>query len=160
MDSGIESGKLQPGETIHAFSAGEWSIHDQLILALEQFGPMHLRVSTWSLSVKVATNLVATMHAGHLLSFRALLNWAVRVHTPDSYEMIRANLGRRDYRGAETHAKVYTLWNDHNDVTIVASANLTQNPRTEACVISTDPEVREWHTAWIERWIATGGTTV
>ena len=50
---------------------------------------------------------------------------------------------------AKCHAKVTVLENEHWSVTIVSSANMTNNPRIEAGVICTDLAAAEFHKKWI-----------
>ena len=144
-------GDLHPGQTKHVVSMGEWSADNMIAWTVDQIGPSDLLFGTWSLSVKPAARLCAAADAGLLTSFRGVFDLRAVIRRPEAMRMIRARFGYSNVRIFNCHAKVYLLSNADRRVSIVSSANFTNNPRIEASVITDDPAVFAFHHDWIER---------
>jgi hypothetical protein len=132
-------------------TAAEWSTHDLIFYLLKFTGPIHLTAATWSVSAKATILLKQALQAKQLLSIRFLVDWRVRVRTPEFIALAREGFG--DVRISNCHAKAFVMHNAEWSVSVVGSANFTNNPRIEAGHISTNPEVADFHKNWINQEI-------
>lgn len=145
-------GAIRPGEALHVVSAGEWSAHDMIAHIAEQIGPAALWFMTWSISETGVRGLLQSRAAGHITTIRAVVDWRVLVRNRDATQLCRAQADA--YRVAPCHAKVYLLQGPNMHVSIVGSANLTNNPRLECSVITEDREVFAFYRDAIEATLA------
>ena len=145
---------LQKGYDVHLMSYGNWSSHELILYLISQIGPSHLTFSTWSLKEQPVRMILQAIEERKILSVNAILDARVRVRNPEVMALAKNQFTRiREY---DCHAKVSVLWGDDWQVTIVGSANMTNNPRVEACVVSTNPDVASFHLKWIHGLIDSG----
>lgn len=137
----------------HFATAGLWSTHDLVFHILDIIGPAKLTFATWSMTEAPAQMIMSGLNSGFITKLNALFDVRIRVRNPQTFDYIKNNIGQH-CRISSCHAKVSVLENDDWSVSIVGSANYTNNPRIEAGVISTDPSVANFHTDWIKREIA------
>jgi hypothetical protein len=141
-------GELEHNETIHVVSAAEWSTHDLIAHLVETTGPVDLWFATWSISEDGLRAMLRLREQGKVRSVQALLDWRIKVRKPEVAQLAKAQVDQ--LRVYSCHAKVYILRNKQWGVSICSSANLTNNPRIEASVITEDRELADWHIAWLK----------
>ena len=127
-------------------------MHDLLFRIIELAGPCHVTCATWSVSREAAELLALGMSDGRILSLACLFDWRVRVRCPEA--MAVARMAGVDMRVCVCHAKVTLLQNAQHSITVVSSANMTNNPRIEAGVVFTDAASYAFHHEWISKEIA------
>lgn len=145
-------GDIAKGQTIHYATMGEWSSHDLLYHMLGITGPAAVWVATWSITETPVRELVDRLRVGAITELNMLLDWRTRVRCPEALSLAKANAAT--LRLANCHAKVTVIRGGGWDVTVVGSANYTNNPRIEAGVVSTDAAAADFHQAWIAAEIA------
>jgi hypothetical protein len=138
---------LKKNTTIHYVSNGEWSTHELIIHLLGLIGPADLYFTTWSLKEYPVRLFLDAMEDGRIKRLCALLDSRVKVRNPDVLMLAQQNFSM--IRQYDCHAKVTVLMSDQWTVSIVGSANMTNNPRLEAGLISTLPAVGHFHSSWI-----------
>lgn len=146
--------QLHPDRDLHFMSHGEWSTHELIMHLLTKIGPADLYFTTWSLKEYPVRLLMGALENKQLLSITALLDARVRVRNPEVLHLAKAQFTKiREY---DCHAKVFVLENSQWKISLVGSANMTNNPRVEACVLSTHPDVAAFHKSWIKRLVEFG----
>lgn len=140
-------GTLEPNTNIHYVSGTMWSTHELLAYALKQTGPARLTLATWSMAEKATVLLLTLLEDGELTGLEMLVDWRVQVRCPKAMALVRQANCR--LRVTTCHAKVFILQNAEWAMSLVGSANLTNNPRIEAGVLTTSPEVADFHANWI-----------
>jgi hypothetical protein len=140
-------GRICQGHDYPYASGALWSTHDILEYILAQIGPADLTLCTWSVSIAAAEKLLQWKNAGTLRSVKMLVDWRVQVRTPGMMELAKKN--SVDMRVSSCHAKAFILQNAEWSISMVGSANLTNNPRIECGHISTSEQVCNFHKAWI-----------
>jgi hypothetical protein len=143
-------GQLQNDRAVHFITSGRFSMHDLLIYILNQTGPADVLVSTWSISEFAIRQIVQKHSEGLIRSIRFLIDPRVKVRNPNPLQMLAANF---DYRLKACHAKVTLIWNEVWTISVVASANLTNNPRIERGIIFPFRDVFEFDHKWISHEI-------
>lgn len=131
-------GKLRRGKETHFYSWANFNIVRLIVHLLEQTGPVHLLMTSYSFSQKSIEQLKRKKEQGLFLSIRLIVDNRVRVMSPKPFQMLSECF---DYRCISVHAKVILLWNKDWQITIVTSQNATNNPKLERGVIYTDPKV-------------------
>jgi hypothetical protein len=139
-------GALIPDKNTHFVTLGRWSMHDLIFYCLKQTGPAHLLIATWSISEISIRNLVKKFNEKEILSVKFLLDPRVKVRNPKPLQMLQANF---EYTFSPCHAKVTTIENQNWNLSIIASANLTNNPRIERGVICPGKDVFDFDKKWI-----------
>lgn len=138
---------LKHNTTLHYVSNGEWSTHELIIHLLSLIGPSELYFSTWSLKEHPVRLLLNAMESGHITKLFALLDGRVKVRNPEVFHLAKHNF--TEVKQYDCHAKVSVLISESWTITIVGSANMTNNPRVEACILSTVPAVGQFHKTWL-----------
>ena len=138
---------IEHGRDYAYATAGDWSTMDLITHILRTTGPASLTASTWSVSEAAVINLTSAIQAGALTEVHFLVDWRVSVRTPSFMAIARQKFA--DVRVTTCHAKVFVLSNQEWAISCVGSANFTSNPRIEAGYLSTNPQIADFHTAWI-----------
>lgn len=138
---------LEPNQQYHWVSHGGWSVYHLIAHALQYTGPVHMAFTTWAISEQSARSLVLWKENGQLLSISGILDIRAKTRHIEAYHLISSHCKQLSL--AHLHAKVVVLHNQHWCVTILGSANFTENPRTEAGIIDSQPHVGQFHLTWI-----------
>jgi hypothetical protein len=139
-------GQLQNDRAIHFVTSGKFSMHDLLLYTLNQTGPAEVLISTWSISEIAIRQIVQKHTEGIIKSIRFLIDPRIKVRNPKPLQMLAANF---DYKLKACHAKVTLIGNESWNISIIGSANLTNNPRIERGIIFPFREVYEFDKNWI-----------
>jgi len=132
----------------YPFASGAlWSTHNLLEFLLDQIGSAELVLATWSISTAGADKLLDWKATGRLTKISAIVDWRVQVRTPGVLPLAKQHF--TDIRVSSCHAKAFVLRNAEWDLSLVGSANLTNNPRIECGHLSTSREVAAFHAGWI-----------
>lgn len=146
-------GTIPNDRALHFVTFGRWSMHDLIFYVLQQTGPAHLKIATWSIAEAAVRTLVRKVESGEILSCEFLIDPRVKVRNVKPLQMLQANFV---HRFAACHAKVTTIENENWNISIVASANLTNNPRIERGVIFPFKDVFEFDNNWLNETIHGG----
>ncbi len=140
-------GRIERGESMHLVSSAEWSSHNLIEHLIEQTGPIALWFATWSIGEDGLRSVLRMRDAGSLLSINAVLDWRALTVNPEAVQYVKAQADQ--FAVYACHAKIYVLRNKSWGLSIVSSANMTNNPRIEASVIAEDRKLADWHIAWL-----------
>ena len=126
---------------INFWSYGRWSMHDLMIYILKQTGPADVLVTTWSISEAAVREMLLKHKEGLIKSIKFLIDPRIKVRNPKPLQLLAANF---PYKFIACHAKVTTIENENWNISIVSSANMTNNPRFERGVIFPFKEIFEF----------------
>ena len=140
-------GKIKMGTSTHYASMGQWSNHELLLHILDQTGPAELFFCTWSVSENAIRQILIYFDEKIITDVLAVLDWRVKAYRPAVFALMQYNFPK--LRLTHCHGKVFVVKNKNWAVSVVGSANFTNNPRIEAGVISCDPVVAQFHQDWI-----------
>ena len=147
-------GQLPAHGSIHYASAGEWSTHELLYHLLQQTGPAKVYIATWSMTETPARWLGEMLTRGMMEQLELVLAFRTKNHHPGAYHLAKQLAAR--VRLTVLHAKVTVIESPSHSVSIVGSANYTNNPRIEAGVITVDKQVADFHRTWIMQLLEKG----
>jgi len=134
-------GEIEHDRIINFWTSGRWSMHDLLIYILKQTGPADVLVTTWSISETAIRDIFVKYKDGLIRSIKFLIDPRIKVRNPKPLQLLAANF---PYKFIACHAKVTTIENDEWQISIVSSANMTNNPRFERGVIFPIKEIFEF----------------
>ena len=118
-------GILEHNVCINFWSYGSFSLHELMFYILQQTGPAHINMCTWSISQDAIEKIIRKYQKGEILSIRFLLDPRVKVCKAKPLQMLSATFSHKILR---VHAKV-------------SSQNATTNPKLERGVIFISDEI-------------------
>ena len=130
-----EIGPIQLNTTIHRILDGTWSLYELLDYILEDTGPVHAFISSFSISEAAICSFHQMFEDGRLLSLRCLLDNSLR-KTKTPLLFFLQNIGA-EVKLTLNHSKIILIHNHNSFVSINASANMSRNRRIEALVLDT-----------------------
>ncbi len=136
----LELGQLVQGMNKHFYSNGAFNLIQLVLYVLQQTGPAHLFLCTYSISTDSIATLVKHREQGDILDVRFLIDNRVRTISPKPFDYLITSFPL-DYRCCALHAKVALIWNRDWKVSIVGSQNATHNPKLERGIIHTEESV-------------------
>jgi len=147
-------GQLEQDTVLQFVTKGEWSTHDLLFHILNQVGASEVTIATWSVSSPVVAQIANLLESGMITKLDGLFDWRMKVRCPEAEQFLKFNCA--NIRLINCHAKVTVIKNDNWNITIVGSANLTNNPRIESGVIFTDKETADFNLEWMKGELKNG----
>ena len=147
-------GKLEQNTILQFVTKGEWSTHDLLFHILNQVGASEVTIATWSVSSPVVAQIANLLETGLITQLNGLFDWRMKVRCPEAEQFMKFNCAK--IRLINCHAKVTVIKNKDWNITIVGSANLTNNPRIESGVIFTDKETADFNLEWMNGELKNG----
>ena len=147
-------GTIEPGKSIVFISAGSWALHDLLRYVLTQTGPADVDAFTWSISIPGATQIINLIERGQIRRFSFIAHMMMKKWSAAATEMLKNHTELLHL--SHIHAKGFILRNENWHISVISSANYTNNPAIEGGIISTSPEVWELNRKWIDAIHATG----
>lgn len=137
-------GKIEKNTDTFILTYGQFSLIDALLAILDQTGPAHVTISTWTAAhahLDTAANLMGT---AEILSFRMVVDRSFKTRQPKYYHHMAKLFGSDCIRQIRTHAKFMTIRNDRYDIVVRTSMNLNENPRLENIEVSESREFAEF----------------
>jgi hypothetical protein len=145
---------LKQNHNYHFVSRGDWSLWELVQYLLPEKESAAMWFSTWSMSELSTRKLITWMESGRINKVNALVDYRAKNRHPEAYYMAKNNIA--NMRVTSVHAKVVVMQSMSTCITIVGSANWTENPRIETGIISTEKAVAEMHIKWINEVIKNG----
>lgn len=147
-------GELYQGKSIYFKTAGAWSAINLIDYCLSKCGPSNIYFSTWSIGPEAIRHFSAWQRAGLVLSIFGIIDEGFRNRKPDLFE--QAKLAFPNLKFTKSHAKVTVIESKNYSITIMGSANMTQNPRIEVGVMIVDKTLADSNIQWILNSISNG----
>lgn len=129
-------GKIEKNTDTFILTYGQFSLIDALIAILDQTGPAHVMISTWTAAHAHLDRSAELMEAASILSLRMIVDRSFQTRQPKYHARMLELFGAESVRAINTHAKFMTIRNDKWDIVVRTSMNLNENPRLENIEIS------------------------
>lgn len=137
-------GKLEKNTDTFILTYGQFSLMDGILAVMDQTGPAHVNISTWTAAAADLTRSAELMLSAEFLSLRMIVDRSFKTRQPAYYNTMLSFFGEKSIREINTHAKFVTIRNAEWDVVIRTSMNLNGNPRLENMEISENKEFAEF----------------
>jgi hypothetical protein len=133
-------GKLSPGVAVTGITKGQFSLLELVRAILDQTGPAHVVISTWTFGIRDAEMAAWLVRpGGPMLSLRFLVDRHFESREPKYCARIRQLFGPDSIVLSVVHAKFATIKNDQWQIAVRSSMNLNRNPRWEQFDINDCP---------------------
>lgn len=140
LSSPKELGQIVPGVNKHFYSNGAFNLIQLCLYILQQTGPAHVFISSYSIAEDSLSKLLRCKQRGQITTIRFLIDNRVRTISPKPFDYL-ATAFEGCYRCCALHAKVALIYNDRFKISVVGSQNATHNPKLERGIIHTTEEV-------------------
>ncbi len=140
--------EVRMGKTIHYVSDGAWSMHELLAFLLKITRTAKVYIVTWTITEIPARSLLMMKQDGLISHLSCIIDDRVRTRTPKSYQLLEQTCDRLLEK--KCHSKNIVILNDNWQISVVATANFSKNPRIESGVITFDKDTTIFHQRWIE----------
>jgi hypothetical protein len=144
--------ELTPNKHIDFCTAGELSIHQFLQYALTVTGPAHVYISSWAIKEDPARVLLFLKETGKIKKLFGVFDYRIKTLDAKHFHLIEKAFTK--YALTKCHAKVVVIIGQNLSISIVSSANFSNNPRLEAGFISTCEPTVEFHKNWMDKVIS------
>jgi hypothetical protein len=148
MDSKI--GTLADNETVPYATGGQWSFHEVIEYCARQVGPCALYLTTWAVSEDPVRCIAGLRNEGLITELHCLFDHRIRNNAGEAYGFITELA--TSHKLTRIHAKIAVMIPASGTglhVTIITSANLTNNKRIEAGTILTGAICANINKDWI-----------
>jgi len=137
-------GKIEKGSDTFVLTYGQFSLIDALMVVLDQTGPAHVAISTWTAAHAHLDKSAELLESADILSFRMIVDRSFKTRQPKYYAQMMDTFGVDSIRAINTHAKFITVRNDSWDIVVRTSMNLNENPRLENIEISENADFADF----------------
>ncbi|WP_277200657.1 hypothetical protein [Victivallis vadensis] len=142
-------GEIRHGQTTHFITKGSWALHDLLKYVLSQTGPAQVKGFTWSISMPAATMLLKLLESGRIEKMWLITDGLMTKWSAAALAVLNPHCEKIALTG--NHSKGFIVSNAEWKISVISSANFSNNPRIEGGSISTNPDVYRMHEEWIDR---------
>ncbi len=139
-------GKIEKNTDTFILTYGQFSLIDALMAILDQTGPAHVAISTWTAAHAHLDKSQELMQSAEILSLRMVVDRSFKTRQPGYFNHMIELFGVDCVREMRTHAKFITVRNDKFDIVVRTSMNLNENPRLENIEISENKAFAEFFT--------------
>ena len=139
-------GKIEKNTDTFILTYGQFSLIDALMVILDQTGPAHVVISTWTAAHAHLDKSQELMSNSEILSLRMIVDRSFKTRQPGYFNHMIKLFGADCIRELRTHAKFITVINDNFNVVARTSMNLNENPRLENIEISENKEFAAFFT--------------
>lgn len=146
--------QLDPGQTIHIWTGGKMHLHQVLESVLQHSGKAEAYLCSWSISVPAMKSLLRLHSSGLISAIQGVVDFRTRKDHPEAFDMAKDLFVK--LRVHPCHAKVIVLMGERMNVSILGSANLTNNPKQERIVVSAVDSVAKWDLQYILEMLEKG----
>ena len=150
----IVQGIPTPGMSQHIITNGKFDFYDILPQILD-LGRMHgavVSAATWCANRRCAHDLLERIKSGQIGSMKLIVGLYLKRREQAVFSTLANGLhaAGQELLATECHAKIITIQNNADFITIEGSANWTSNPRIEQIAIINDRGLHDFHAQWIK----------
>jgi len=137
-------GTIEKNTDTFILTYGQFSLIDGLMAILDQTGPAHVGISTWTAAHGDLTRSAELLETAEILSFRMIVDRSFKTRQPNYYTHMVKLFGIESIRAIRVHAKFMVIRNTDWNIVVRTSMNLNTNPRLENMEISDNKEFAEF----------------
>ena len=137
-------GDLYPGCEIYGLSKGQFSLVEIIGHCLNQTGPAHVIISTWTAAGADMSHAKGLLNSEKILSCRWLVDTSFISRQKALHSELGELFGPENIIETKNHAKFVTIRNEKWNITLRTSMNLNLNKRLENYEISDDEDLADY----------------
>jgi hypothetical protein len=131
-----------------------WSMHQLLMALLDITGPAEVHIATFAMGETPARILLQLKESGLITKLYCAIDNRVDTRSAGSLQLIMSICD--NYSLDDIHAKVTVIENAEWTITVIGSANYTENKRKEAGIVMNTREAAEQQLLWIKESLRDG----
>lgn len=135
------------GDCINFVTGARWSAHNLLHYLLQLTGPANIYISTYTISEDAVRLLALMMDSGTINQIHALIDKRFDNRNAKALQFAKEKFTSLKLR--DCHAKVTVLMNDEWQISMVGSANYSNNPRIERGTLFCSSDCANFDKEWI-----------
>ena len=143
-------GKIEKDTDTFILTFGQFSLIDALVAVIDQIGPAHVDISTWTAANAHLERTAKLLESSSILSLRMIVDRSFETRQPKYCYHMRQAFGAKCIRAIRTHAKFMVIRNDDYNIVIRTSMNLNENPRLENIEISESKQFADFFTSIVD----------
>ena len=124
---------------LQAFVTDKFQLFDTIEAVLKEVGPCQMIITSFSISEEFIRKIYRFKEAGRIQGVTVIIDHKASEKVSKLLNFA-GNVFDTVLLGSN-HSKVVLLWNDHSQIAIITSQNLTRGNRQESTVITTDLQV-------------------
>lgn len=124
---------------LQAFVTDKFQLFDTIETVLKEVGPCQMIITSFSMSEEFIRKIYRFKEAGRIQGVTVIIDHKASAKVSKLLNFA-GNVFDTVLLGSN-HSKVVLLWNDHSQISIITSQNLTRGNRQESTVITTDLQV-------------------
>lgn len=133
---------------IDFMTAGNLSLYNMIEVVLKKYGPcLELYISTYAMKEAAARALFNLKQQKLIGSLHGIFDYRMKTVDTSGFQMAQKLFFR--YELTKNHSKVILIEYRNRYITIVSSANMSNNPRIEAGFISLSQKTFYFHKSWM-----------
>lgn len=137
-------GKIEKNQDVYCLTFGQFSVIDALVHILDEVGPAHVTLATWTAADSHLDRARELIAASAIKSLRLIVDRSFKNRQPGFYYQMKKEFGAHSIREFKTHAKFMLIRSATHDVVVRTSMNLNENPRLENIEITENREFAEY----------------
>lgn len=137
-------GTIEKDTDTFILTYGQFSLIDALMAVIDQTGPAHVVISTWTAAHAHLDRSAELLESSDILSFRMIVDRSFKTRQPKYFYHMIQLFGSECIRQLRTHAKFITVRNDNWNIVIRTSMNLNENPRLENIEVSENKDFADF----------------
>lgn len=134
-------GKIKNGEDVFFMNLGRWSAHDILFYLLSITGPADVYFTAWAISEKAARLMQSALDTKLIKNIYGVLDRRIEIRNPKVIAFVRNFSTNLVF--VDCHAKLFVIENEQWKISILNTANLSNNLRIEAGQIYTNQDIAQ-----------------
>ena len=143
-------GEIRKGQDIYILTFGQFSLVDALVSILDQTGPAHVVISTWTAADAHLEHSAELVESADMLSLKMILDRSFETRQPQYVYHMKKLFGTECIRYIKSHAKFMLIRNAQYNIVVRTSMNLNENPRLENIEISESKEFADFFQAIVD----------
>lgn len=124
-------GTIEPGVALFAITRGQFSMIDAALACLDQVGPAHISLWTWTVAEYEIQCLERLRTDGRILSATMVIDHGARNKNAGLIRQWKSSFGPESVRYVVNHSKIFTIRTETYKLLLRGSMNLNFNPRFE-----------------------------
>lgn len=124
-------GTIVPYHSVFAITRGQFSMIDAALACVDQAGPCHISLWTWTVAEYEIECLETLMRDGRILSAVMIIDYGARNKNAGLIRQWKSTFGDNSVRYVVNHSKIVTIRSEKFKLLLRGSMNLNFNPRFE-----------------------------
>jgi len=130
--------EILPDHYYHIPSKGAFALHEMVAYLAWKTGPCMMYLTSYGVSAEPLSQVFDMCRDGRITNLYLFLDSRVPRECPEAHQLCLSPPANVIVRFGKNHSKLVVMANENHSLMVQSSANLTNNPRLESYIISTN----------------------